>query len=70
MRFPGLSAYITLPAENRSFTDCVQDGCGQCDVCKYLAFLEWAEAAAPPEAFIQRDAAMDNYLRATYPDEK
>ena len=49
-------------AKRRTITDCGEEGCGKCDVCKYLAFLEWASSVATEDMTIQRDADMEAYL--------
>jgi len=51
------------------FTDCGPDcGCCECDVCRYLGFLEWAGAVGKPDgSTIQRNDEMEAYLRLTYP---
>lgn len=48
-------------------TDCGQEGCGECDVCRYLAFLEEANSVAPAGSVIQRDAELDRYIAEKYP---
>jgi hypothetical protein len=56
-------------SKRRAIRDCGEEGCGECDVCKYLAFLEWAESVATDDMTIQRDADMEayigNFLKAT-----
>ena len=51
------------------FSDCGPDGCGECDVCRYLDFLEWAGAVGKPDgSTIQRNEPLEAYLRTTYPE--
>ena len=53
----------------REITDCGDDGCEYCDVCRYLGFLEWADAVGKPEgSVIERDGEMDAYLKSKYPE--
>lgn len=51
-------------------TDCGPDGgCEECDVCRYLNFLEWAGSVGKPDgSTIQRNDAIEEYLGRTYPD--
>lgn len=53
-----------------SITDCGPDGgCEECDVCRYLSFLEWAGSVGKPDgSTIQRNEEIDAYLRRTYPE--
>lgn len=45
-------------------TDCDGDGCGECEVCEYLAWLEMAQnTGMPAGSTIQRDPRMDAYLK-------
>jgi hypothetical protein len=50
-------------------TDCGPDGgCEECDVCRYLNFLEWAGAVGKPDSStIQRNDAIEAHLRKAYP---
>jgi len=52
-----------------AITDCGPDGgCEECDVCRYLNFLEWAGAVGKPEgSTIERDERMERYLKEHYP---
>lgn len=44
--------------------DCFEDGCGECTVCKYLNFLDWAESVGKPEgSIIKRDLVVEDYLK-------
>ena len=43
------------------------ESCGNCDVCRYLAFIEYAKSCAPPGSHIERDHTMEKYLMVTYP---
>ena len=43
--------------------DCFDYGCGECKVCQYLSFLDWAESCAIAGSTIQRDAEMEKYLK-------
>jgi len=55
----------------RRISDCGQDGCGKCDVCRYLAFIEEAQSVAPEGSIIQRDSELEKYIAATYsPNDK
>lgn len=51
------------------FTDCKDDGCGECDICIYLNFLEWAESVGGNSAgnSIQRNPEIEKYLDRHYP---
>jgi hypothetical protein len=52
----------------RSITDCGEEGCEECDVCRYLDFLEWAGCVGKPDgSVIQRDDEIEAYLRRKYP---
>ena len=42
--------------------DCGPEGCGECVVCKYLAYQEWAESVAIPGSPIERDEEIEAYL--------
>lgn len=46
--------------------DCVDEGCGDCEICKYLEFLDWASSVAPLGSTIQRNEKLDNYLLKKY----
>lgn len=50
-------------------SDCKDEGCEECDVCRYLNFLEWAGNTAPRDipSSIQRDANIEAYLNQHYP---
>lgn len=50
-------------AMSRDITDCDGDGCGECDVCEYLDFIEYAEAVAPPGSRIIRDREIEKILK-------
>jgi hypothetical protein len=52
-----------------AITDCGPDvDCEECDVCRYLNFLEWAGSVGKPEnSTIERNTEIEAYLRATYP---
>lgn len=43
--------------------DCGPDGCDECAVCEYLSWLEWAQSVAPPDSTIQRNKAIEAYLK-------
>lgn len=43
--------------------DCEQDGCGECVVCKYLDFLDRAQAVAPMNSTIERNPLIEKYLK-------
>jgi len=49
-----------------AISDCGQDGCGACDVCRYLAFLDEAQSAAPEESVIERNAELERYIAERY----
>jgi hypothetical protein len=52
----------------RVISDCGPDGgCEECDVCRYLNFIEWAQAVAPPGSTIERDVEMEAYVQRFYP---
>ena len=51
----------------RKITDCDNDGCGECDVCKRLGFLEWARMVSsgiPHE--IEQNKEVDDYIKEKY----
>lgn len=52
-----------------TITDCGPDGgCEECDVCRYLGFLEWAGSVGKPSgSTIERNSEIDAYLQRTYP---
>ena len=53
---------------DRDITDCGDDGCGECDVCQRLSFLEWAgQASAGVPSSFERDERTDRYIKETYP---
>ncbi|KKN90028.1 hypothetical protein LCGC14_0231400 [marine sediment metagenome] len=43
--------------------DCKGDGCGECQVCRYLDYLDWVESVAfdGPKS-IERSPKIDAYL--------
>ena len=47
------------PVDAVVITNCDGDGCGECDVCRYLEFLDWAQGCAPPESSIQRNPVIE-----------
>ena len=48
-------------------SDCGPDGgCEECDVCRYLHFLEWAGSVAPAGSTIERNPAIERYVLETY----
>jgi hypothetical protein len=52
----------------KPISDCGEDGCGECDVCRYLNHLEYAAACGPPgETTVERNAAIEAHLDATAP---
>lgn len=53
----------------REITDCGNDACMTCDVCKYLSFLEHYEQTAPPGSTVQRDPEIEAYLDRRKADE-
>jgi predicted RNA-binding Zn-ribbon protein involved in translation (DUF1610 family) len=54
---------------SRRISDCGNDACGKCAVCRYLDHLEHAFACAPVgESTIGRDAKIETYLDAQYPN--
>lgn len=52
-----------------TFTDCKDDGCGECDICTYLNFLEWAESVGGNSSgnSIERNPEIEKYLDIQYP---
>ena len=50
----------------KPITDCGQDGCGECDVCRYLDFLEWCGQVASGGT-IQRNPEIEKHLDANHP---
>lgn len=52
----------------RPVSDCGDDGCGECDVCRYLHFLEWASSASGGVAsYIQRHTRIERHIKEHYP---
>ena len=51
-------------------SDCGEYGCGECRVCKYLDFIDHAEACGGNAEgnSIQRDQAVEKYLDEKYPN--
>lgn len=47
--------------------DCKDYGCGECQVCRYLNFREWATSCAPPGSTIERNEKVEAYLDKNYP---
>jgi hypothetical protein len=68
----------TLTQRARKITDCGPDGgCEECDVCRYLNFMEWAQSVGlldgsvielPDGSVIERNAELEAYMRTAYPD--
>lgn len=58
---------MTMIAED--VTDCGEEGCGECDVCSYLDFLDWTKQVATRDfpSTIERDGRIEAYLDRTYP---
>jgi hypothetical protein len=58
-----------MSIECKVITDCGEDGCGECDVCRYLDFLEWAGQVAPrgEHSVIERNATIETHLDRQYP---
>jgi hypothetical protein len=56
--------------KSKAVTDCGADGCGECDVCQYLNFLEWCGQVAPPgeHSTIERSVEIEAYLDEHYPN--
>lgn len=54
----------------QAVSDCGEDGCGECDVCQYLHWLEWAGSVAPRDfpSTVKRDAEIEAHLDRVYPD--
>ena len=53
----------------KAVSDCGEDGCGECDVCRYLNFLEWCGQVAPRDvpSTIERNVMIEAHLDRTYP---
>ena len=50
-------------------TDCGDEGCGECDVCAYLDFLEWAgQVSGGVPSMIDRNGNIEAHLDRTYPE--
>jgi hypothetical protein len=43
----------------RSQVSCGDYGCGECQVCRYVNFREWAEGCAPAGSTIYRDRTLE-----------
>jgi hypothetical protein len=53
---------------NEPISDCGADGCGECDVCRYLDFLEWCgQVSSGVPHTIERNAAIEAHLDAAHP---
>jgi hypothetical protein len=64
---PECTAHGCMEA-SRSITDCGQDGCGECDVCGYLNFLEWCgQVASSVPHVVERNKAIEQHLDLAYP---
>jgi hypothetical protein len=50
-------------------SDCGPDGgCEECDICRYLNFLEWAGSVGMPGgSTIERNDEIEAYIARTYP---
>jgi hypothetical protein len=47
--------------------DCGDEGCGECQVCRYLNFLEWAgQVGGGVDSKIERNAELDAYIKQRY----
>ena len=47
--------------------DCGNEGCGECEICEYLDFLEYTEAVGKPSGtIIERHEKNDKYLYEKY----
>jgi hypothetical protein len=45
--------------------DCGDDGCGECQMCRYLNFLEWAgQVSGGVPSVIQRNEKLDARIAA------
>lgn len=45
--------------------DCKDQGCGECQMCRYLDFLEWAgQVAGSVPSTVQRNPKLDAILAA------
>ena len=56
-------------AEQDKVFDCFEDGCGECTVCKYLDFIDWAESVGKPEgSTIKRNELVEDYLKRKQQD--
>lgn len=49
--------------------DCADEGCEECDVCRYLNFLDWAGQVRPSDvaSTMERNAAIEAHLDQKYP---
>lgn len=57
-----------MSIECKEVTDCGEEGCGECDVCTYLVFLEWCgQVAGGIPHIIDRNAAIEAHLDRAYP---
>lgn len=57
--------YKSLEVTWRKF-DCGDDGCGECVVCKYLDFLDFAHNTAPAGSTIEYNKFIDKYVKEIY----
>lgn len=54
---------------DHTITDCGDEGCEECDVCRYLNFLEWSGQVAPSDipSTVARNEIIEAHLDAKYP---
>ena len=43
--------------------DCFDEGCEECEVCKYRNFTDWAESVCGSDGTIERNTRIESYLK-------
>lgn len=52
----------------QTIADCANEGCEECDVCRYLNFLEWAGSVGKPDgSTVERNEQIEAHLDREYP---
>lgn len=49
--------------ENWKVFDCFNEGCGECEICEYLDFLDKASSTAPDGSTIEYNEKLDDYIK-------
>ena len=54
----------------KKITDCNGDGCGECDVCRHLFYIDWVRAVRIEGSTVERGgrfAEIEQYVAQKYP---